>query len=252
MDAAFFQRGDVCACSPRGAAATRSRSATGAGCPLKQLAAARRHWQPVAPGRHRLRAPSWSSRSGDLRLRVVMLYRKHVAPREPQELPARSVHPRRRALRVLPPSPPTCPWACRPCAPSSAAAARRRRPSPSSRASSPSMSSRRATTRANSAWQQLSILAHNLIRSFQLDTLAEPEAPLPQAHLRLPLPQHAHAALPPHRPGRAPDPHRRPQRPAPRRRTRPRRRSMRQIARHAWRLTQPLFQHPATGTVSAS
>ena len=28
---------------------------------------------------------------------------------------------------------------------------------------------------ANSAWQQLSILAHNLIRSFQLDTLAEPK-----------------------------------------------------------------------------
>jgi hypothetical protein len=28
---------------------------------------------------------------------------------------------------------------------------------------------------ANSAWQQLSVLAHNLIRSFQLDTLAEPK-----------------------------------------------------------------------------
>jgi hypothetical protein len=28
---------------------------------------------------------------------------------------------------------------------------------------------------ANSAWQQLGILAHNLIRSFQLDTLAEPK-----------------------------------------------------------------------------
>jgi len=28
---------------------------------------------------------------------------------------------------------------------------------------------------ANSAWQQLSILAHNLIRSFQLDTVAEPK-----------------------------------------------------------------------------
>jgi hypothetical protein len=28
---------------------------------------------------------------------------------------------------------------------------------------------------ANSAWQQLSILAHNLIRSFQLDTLATPK-----------------------------------------------------------------------------
>jgi DDE family transposase len=28
---------------------------------------------------------------------------------------------------------------------------------------------------ANSAWQQLSVLAHNLIRSFQLDTLAPPK-----------------------------------------------------------------------------
>jgi len=28
---------------------------------------------------------------------------------------------------------------------------------------------------ANSAWQQLSVLAYNLIRSFQLDTLAEPK-----------------------------------------------------------------------------
>ncbi len=28
---------------------------------------------------------------------------------------------------------------------------------------------------ANSAWQQLSVLAHNLIRSFQLDTLAMPK-----------------------------------------------------------------------------
>jgi hypothetical protein len=29
---------------------------------------------------------------------------------------------------------------------------------------------------ANSAWQQFSILAHNLIRSFQLETLATPKA----------------------------------------------------------------------------
>jgi hypothetical protein len=29
---------------------------------------------------------------------------------------------------------------------------------------------------ANSAWQQLSILAHNVARSFQLDTFAEPQA----------------------------------------------------------------------------
>ena len=29
--------------------------------------------------------------------------------------------------------------------------------------------------RANSAWQQLSVLAYNLARNFQLDTLAEPK-----------------------------------------------------------------------------
>jgi hypothetical protein len=33
---------------------------------------------------------------------------------------------------------------------------------------------------ANSAWQQLSILAHNLIRSFQLETLAEPKPRSPK------------------------------------------------------------------------
>ena len=53
---------------------------------------------------------------------------------------------------------------------------------------------------ANSAWQQLSILAHNVARSFQLDTLAEPKA-RSKADLRLRAPQHADAALPGHHAG---------------------------------------------------
>src|SRR5262249_23899423 len=43
------------------------------------------------------------------------------------------------------------------------------------------------------------------------------EAPIPEAHLRLPLPQHAHPPVPAHRPGRAPEPTRRPQRDPPHR-----------------------------------
>jgi hypothetical protein len=39
---------------------------------------------------------------------------------------------------------------------------------------------------ANSAWQQLSVLAHNLIRSFQLDTGAEPKRRSQSVDPRLP------------------------------------------------------------------
>ena len=60
------------------------------------------------------------------------------------------------------------------CGPSPAGVGRRRRPSPNSRASSPHVVPTKHYA-ANSAWQQLSILAHNLIRSFQLETLAEPK-----------------------------------------------------------------------------
>ena len=61
------------------------------------------------------------------------------------------------------------------CGPSPAGAARRRRPSPNSRASSRSTSSRPSTTRPTAPGSNSSILAHNLIRSFQLETLAEPK-----------------------------------------------------------------------------
>ncbi len=50
--------------------------------PLKQLAAERRHWQPLAPGvtgfEHQLAIPQWN-----LRLRV-MIYRKHVQHESPK------------------------------------------------------------------------------------------------------------------------------------------------------------------------
>jgi hypothetical protein len=51
---------------------------------------------------------------------------------------------------------------------------------------------------ANSAWQQLSILAHNLIRNFQLETLAT-RKPRSRKHLRLSVSQHADLALSAHR-----------------------------------------------------
>ena len=68
--------------------------------PLKAIAAACRRWHPVAPGvtghATELVIPQWNDR----RLRVV-LYRKPVRARDPEELPVGSPHPRRRALRVL-------------------------------------------------------------------------------------------------------------------------------------------------------
>ena len=68
---------------------------------------------------------------------------------------------------------------------------------------------------ATSAWQQLSILAHNLIRNFQLADPGRAKAPVPEAHLRLPLPQHADAPASPHRPGGPLDPPRRSERAPP-------------------------------------
>jgi hypothetical protein len=68
---------------------------------------------------------------------------------------------------------------------------------------------------ANSAWQQLSILAHNIARSFQLRHGPPRPAVLSQTHLRLCPSQHPHAAPSVHRPGRPAESHRWPQRPAP-------------------------------------
>jgi hypothetical protein len=171
MDAAFFQRDILRLLAARGC-----RYAIKVGywswLPLKQLAAERRDWTPLAPGvtgfEHRLTIPQWRL---DLR---VMIYRKHVrhesrknfqldlftpddghfeyyavATNMPIGLPALFAFVCGRgaqektlaelkgefALDVVPTN----------------------------------------HYGANSAWQQLSVLAHNLIRSFQLDTGAEPK-----------------------------------------------------------------------------
>ena len=170
-DAAFFQRDVLRLLAARGCA-----YAITVGyrhwLPLKQLAAQRERWLPVAPNVtgffHDLHFPQW-----DLQFRV-MLYRTHVAHESPKnfqrdlftpddghfeyaavatnlplDLPAlysficgRGAQEKtiaelkgEFALDVIP----TCHYG------------------------------------ANSAWQQLSVLAHNLIRSFQLDTLATPK-----------------------------------------------------------------------------
>ena len=93
--------------------------------------------------------------------------------REPQELPTRSLHPGRWALRVLR-------RRHQPGALAARAVRLHRRP----RAPRKSIAELKGEFAldvvptkhygANSAWQQLSVLAHNLARSFQLDTGRRP------------------------------------------------------------------------------
>ncbi len=171
MDAAFFQRDILRLLTARGCHYA-IKVGDGSWLPLKQLAATRRDWTPLAPGvtgfEHRLTIPQW-----DLAVRV-MIYRKHVrhearknfqldlftpddghfeydavATNLPLGLPALFAFVCGRgaqektlaelkgefALDVVPPN----------------------------------------HYGANSAWQQLCVLAHNLIRSFQLDTGATPK-----------------------------------------------------------------------------
>ena len=77
MDAAFFQRGILQLLTARDCAYA-IKVGYWSWLPLKAIAAACRHWEPVAPGvtghETELVIPPWH----DLRLRVV-LYRKHVA-----------------------------------------------------------------------------------------------------------------------------------------------------------------------------
>jgi hypothetical protein len=171
MDAAFFQRDILRLLTARGCHYA-IKVGYWSWLPLKQLAAERRDWTPLAPGvtgfEHRLTIPQWN-----LAVRV-MIYRKHVrhesrknfqldlftpddghfeyyavATNMPLGLPAlfafvcgRGAQEKTLAelkgefgLDVVPTN----------------------------------------HYGANSAWQQLSVLAHNLIRSFQLDTGAEPK-----------------------------------------------------------------------------
>jgi hypothetical protein len=141
--------------------------------PLKQLAAARQRWLPVAPNVtgffHDLDIPQWQ-----LRLRV-MIYRTHVQHESPRNF----------QLDLFSPDDGHYEYA--------AAATNLELALPALYAFICGRGAQEKTLAelkgefaldvvptkdysANSAWQQLSVLAHNLIRSFQLDTLAEPKA----------------------------------------------------------------------------
>jgi hypothetical protein len=171
MDAAFFQR-DVL----RRLAARDCAYAIKVGywswLPLKQLAAERQRWLPVAPNVtgffHDLPIPQWN-----LRLRV-MIYRKHVGHESPKNF----------QLDLFTPDDGHFEYA--------AVATNLALDLPALYAFICGRGAQEKTiaelkgefaldvipTRhygANSAWQQLSVLAHNLIRSFQLDTLATPK-----------------------------------------------------------------------------
>jgi Transposase DDE domain group 1 len=141
--------------------------------PLKQLAAARQRWLPVAPNVtgffHDLDIPQWQ-----LRLRVMM-YRTHVQHESPRNF----------QLDLFTPDDGHYEYA--------AVATNLDLALPALYAFICGRGAQEKTLAelkgefaldvvptkdygANSAWQQLSVLAHNLIRSFQLDTLAAPKA----------------------------------------------------------------------------
>src|SRR5437867_4097585 len=139
--------------------------------PLKQLAAQRRHWHPLAPGvkgfEHLLAIPQWK-----LRLRV-MIYRKHVQHESPKNFQLDLFTPDDGHFEYY------------------AVATNMALSLP---ALYDFIGGRGAQEKtfgelkgefalavvptkhygANSAWQQLSVLAYNLARSFQLDTGAVP------------------------------------------------------------------------------
>jgi hypothetical protein len=171
MDAAFFQRNVFRLLTARGCAYA-IKVGYWHWLPLKQLAAARQRWQPVAPNVtgffHHLDIPQWQ-----LRLRV-MIYRKHVGHASPKNF----------QLDLFTPDDGHFEYA--------AVATNLALDLPALYAFICGRGAQEKTiaelkgefaldvvpTRhygANSAWQQLSVLAHNLSRSFQLDTLAIPK-----------------------------------------------------------------------------
>lgn len=177
MDAAFFQRDVLRLLAARGCAYA-IKVGYWSWLPLKQLAADRARWRPVAPHVtgffHDLEIPQW-------RLRVrVMIYRKHVAHESPKNF----------QLDLFTPDDGHFEYA--------AVATNLALDLPALYAFICGRGAQEKTIAelkgefaldvvpthhygANSAWQQLSVLAHNLIRSFQLDTLATPK---PRSHKR--------------------------------------------------------------------
>jgi hypothetical protein len=170
MDAAFFQPDVLRLLAARGCAYA-IKVGYWSWLPLKQLAATRRHWHALAPGvtgfEHLLVIPQWN-----LRLRV-MLYRKHVQHESPKNFQLDLFTPDDGHFEYY------------------AVATNMPLSLPALYAFIGGRGAQEKTiaelkgefaldvvpTRhygANCAWQQLSILAYNVARSFQLDTIATP------------------------------------------------------------------------------
>jgi hypothetical protein len=172
LDAAFFQRGILPLVTARDCGYA-IKVGYWSWLPLTAIAAACRRWHPVAPGvtghETELVIPQWNA----LRLRVV-LYRKQVAHQTRKNFqldlftPDDGHYEYSAVATNLPLGLPAL-WAfaCgrgaqeKTCAELKGEFALDVVPT--------------KHYAANSAWQQLSVLAHNLIRSFQLDILPEPK-----------------------------------------------------------------------------
>jgi Transposase DDE domain group 1 len=170
MDAAFFQRDVLRLLAARGGGYA-IKVGYWSWLPLKPLAAERRPWHALAPGvtgfEHLLAIPPWN-----LRLRV-MIYRKHVQHESPKNF----------QLDLFPPDDGHFEYY--------AVATNLPLSLPALYAFIGGRGAQEKTiaelkgefaldvvpTRhsgANGAWQQLSVLAYNVARSFQLDTIATP------------------------------------------------------------------------------
>ncbi len=172
MNAAFFQRGILQLPAARDCGYA-IKVGYWSWLPLKQIAAACRRWQPVAPGvaghETELVIPQWNN----LRLRVV-LYRKHVGHRTAKNFqldlftPDGGHYEYSAVASNLALGLPAL-WACV----GGRGAQEKTIAELKGEFALDVVPTKHCA--ANSAWQQLSILAHNLIKSFQLDTLAEPK-----------------------------------------------------------------------------
>jgi hypothetical protein len=171
MDAAFFQR-EILGLLARRRCAYAIKVGYWNWLPLKQLAAEARSWLPLAPGvtgfEHELAIPQWN-----LRLRV-MIYRKHVQHQTAKNFQLDLFTPddghfeySAVATNMTVGLPALFAFACGRGAQEKTLAELKGEFAldvvPTNHYG------------ANSAWQQLSVLAYNLARNFQLDTLAEPK-----------------------------------------------------------------------------
>jgi len=171
MDAAFFQRDILRLLVARGCAYA-IKVGYWNWLPLKQLAADRRDWTPLAPGvtgfDHRLTIPQWG-----LKVRV-MIYRKHVQHESRKNFQLDLFTPDDGhfeyyavATNMTLGLPALFAFVCGRGAQEKTLAELKGEFAldvvPTNHYG------------ANSAWQQLSVLAHNLFRNFQLDTGAEPK-----------------------------------------------------------------------------